>query len=178
MESADPAEVMAAIATCQFTCTAKIEAVQMDVGLIHQDMDKLCSRVTKTEQRIGQMEENVLEQWTALRTLQTKVKALEYRAEHAENRNRRNNLRIIGLPEGAEGGIRRALCRACCAFFFLMPASPPHYTMEKTHRVPPKPVPPEAPPRTFILRMLNFQDRTKFSVPPGCLVIYASKTTN
>lgn len=82
MESADSrlpwlAEVMAANATCQSTLTAKIKAVQLDVGLIRQD--KLCSRVTETEQQISRRKDEVLEQSAALRTLQTKVKALEYR---------------------------------------------------------------------------------------------------
>lgn len=97
------ADVMAAIATCQSTLTTKIEAVQLDMGLIRQDIDKLRSRATESEQRLSTTEDTMAEHGVALRTLQTKVKALEYRAEDAENRNRRNNLRIIGLPEGAEG---------------------------------------------------------------------------
>lgn len=82
--------------------TAKIEAVQLDVGLLQQDMDKLWSRVMETEHRVSTTEDEVLEHSVALRTLQTKVKALEYRAEDAKNRNRRNNPRIVGLAEGAD----------------------------------------------------------------------------
>lgn len=70
------AEVMAAIATCQSTLTAKIEAVQMDVGLLRQDMDKLRSRVAETEQRVSNTENTVAEHSAALHTLQTKGKAL------------------------------------------------------------------------------------------------------
>lgn len=45
-ESAPPSqlgfqEVMTAIATCQASLTNKIEAVQLDVGLIRQDLDKI-----------------------------------------------------------------------------------------------------------------------------------------
>lgn len=97
------AEVMTAIATCQSTPTAKIEAVQLDVSLMRQDLDRLRSRMMETEQRVGTAEDELLEHSTAIRSLQTKVKALEYRAEDAENRNRRNNLRIVGLPGGVEG---------------------------------------------------------------------------
>lgn len=42
-------------------------------------MDKFCSRVTETEQ-VSHTEDAVLEHNAALCTLQTKVKALEYRA--------------------------------------------------------------------------------------------------
>lgn len=94
---------MAAIATCQSTLPAKIEAVQLDMGLMQQDVDKLRSRMTETEQRLGTTEDDILEHSAAIQSLQTKIKALEYRAEDAENRNRRNNLRIVGLAEGAEG---------------------------------------------------------------------------
>lgn len=34
-------EVMAAISTCQAALTGKLEAVQMDIGLIRQDLDPL-----------------------------------------------------------------------------------------------------------------------------------------
>lgn len=94
---------MAAIATCQSTLTTKIEAVQLDMGLIRQDIDKIRSRVAETEQRLSTSEDTIAEHGASLRTLQTKVKALEYRAEDAENRKRRNNLRIVGLPEGQRG---------------------------------------------------------------------------
>lgn len=39
----------AAVATCQTALTSKIEAVQLDVGLLRQDIDKIRSRVTAAE---------------------------------------------------------------------------------------------------------------------------------
>lgn len=74
------AEVMAAIASCQSTLTEKIEDVQLDVGLLRQDMDKLRSRVMEMEQRVGPTEDDVMKQSAAIRTLQSKAKALKYRA--------------------------------------------------------------------------------------------------
>lgn len=93
---------MAAIATFQAALTSKIEAVQLDVGILHQDMDKVGSQPS-SERRLGQAEDTVSQHTTALRSLQTKIWALEYKAEDAENHNRKNNLRIVGLAEGAEG---------------------------------------------------------------------------
>lgn len=52
---------------------AKIEAVQMDVGLLLQVMDKLRTRVTESEQRVNNTEDMVAEHGNALHTLQTKV---------------------------------------------------------------------------------------------------------
>lgn len=75
----------------------------MDTGLIRQDLNKIRVRVVAAEQRVNRVENAVEENSSVIRTLQTKVKALEYRAEDTENRSRRNNLSIVGLPEGVEG---------------------------------------------------------------------------
>lgn len=75
----------------------------MDIGLIRQDLDKICTWLGAAEQRVGHVEDITGEHTTSIRTLQTKIKALEYRAEDAENRSRRNNLYIVELAEGAEG---------------------------------------------------------------------------
>lgn len=140
------ADLMVAIPTCQTTLTAKIEVVQLDVGLMRQDLDKLPTMVTENEQRLGQTEDDVMEHSAALQTLQTKVKALEYRVEDAENRNRRNNPWIIGLPEGAEGGSPTSFIEDLLRNLLPDARFSPHYRVEHAHQVPPQPGPPGAPP--------------------------------
>lgn len=152
-------EVMAAISSCQSVLTSKIEEVQMDVGLIRQDLDKIRTRVAETERRVGDVEDTVTDHAASIRALQTKVRALEYRAEDAENRSRRNNLRIVGLPEGVEGRSPALFIEELLRS--LLPAAQlsPHFAVERAHRVPSRPGPEGAPPRTFILRLLNYRDR-------------------
>lgn len=87
------------------------------------------------------------------------MKALEYRAEDAENRNRRNNLRIVGLPEGAEGGDPTSFIEGLLRDLLPEARWSSYFTVERAHRIPPKPGPPGSPPRTFILCLLNFRDR-------------------
>lgn len=97
---------MQAITGCQSslsTLTLKIDTVQLEVGLIRQDFDKIHQRVTETERRISDTEDAVRDHSASLHTLQVRVRSPESRAEDAKNRNRRNNLRIVGLPEGSEG---------------------------------------------------------------------------
>lgn len=55
-----------------------------------------------------------------LHTLKAKVKALESRAEDAENHNRRKNLYILGLPEGVKGSNPTAFTEE------LLPKLPPN----------------------------------------------------
>lgn len=142
-------EVMAAITSCQATLTNKIEAVQLDVGLIRQDLDKLCSRVSEVEQCVGQTEDTVMEHTASIRTLQTKVRTLEFNVDDDENRNRRNNLRILGMPEKAEELLRSLLPDAQFS---------PYFTMERAHQVPPVPGLPGSNPCTLIFHLLNFKD--------------------
>lgn len=60
------ADIMSAIALCQATLMSKIEAVQLDMGM-RQDVDKIRSWVTETEQRTGLTEDTVTEHSSAIR---------------------------------------------------------------------------------------------------------------
>lgn len=62
-------------------------------------METFRGHLTEAEQHIGDTEDTARDHTTELHTLRTKVKSLEFKAEDAENHNRRNNLRIIGVPE-------------------------------------------------------------------------------
>lgn len=141
------ASCQSAIALCQMTLTSKIEAVQLDLGCIRKDMDKVRSRLTTAEGRIGHVEDTVAEHDGVLRMLQSKMKTLKCRAKDAKNRFRRNNIHIIGLAEGAEGKNPRSLWRNSCAPFFPAAQLSSYFTVERAHRKPLQ----GAPPRTFIL---------------------------
>lgn len=77
---------------------------------LHSILDKLSSRVedntkriTETENRISDDEDRITTLENKLAELEQRVKILTDRAEDSENRSRRENIRIIGLKEGAEG---------------------------------------------------------------------------
>lgn len=151
--------LMQAIATCQTTLTGKIDSLHMDMGLIRKDMDKFRHRLTETEHRIGAAEDTLHDHTATLHTLKTKVKALELRAEDAENRNRRNNLRVVGLPEGVEGSDPTAFTENLLRSLLPQAQFSPFFVVERAHRMPASRGAPGAPPRTFIFRLLNFRDR-------------------
>lgn len=151
--------LMQAITGCQTTLTTKIEQMQSEMGLIRRDMDKYRDRLTEAERRVGDNEDVIRDHSASIRTLQVKMKTLESRAEDQENRNRRNNLRLVGLPEGVEGRDPEAYTEHLLRT--LLPQAPfsTHFAVERAHRMPSVRGPPGAPPRTFIFRMLNFRDR-------------------
>lgn len=113
----------------------------------------------EAERRVGETEDSIRDQRASIHTLQVKVKALESRAEDGENRSRRNNLRIVGLPEGAEGQDPTTFTEHLLRTLLPQAQFSPHFVIERAHRMPPVRGPPGSPPRTFIFRLLNFQDR-------------------
>lgn len=151
--------LMQAITNCQSTLTGKIEQMQLDISLIRRDMDTFRNRLSEAERRVGDAEDVLQDHTVSLRTLQTKIKALETRAEDAENRNRRNNLRIVGLPEGTEGAEPTSFTEKLLRELLPQAVFSDVFVVERAHRMPATRGPPGAPPRTFILKLLNFRDR-------------------
>lgn len=58
--SGDTARILEAITLCQTTLSSKIEKVEIDISLIHQDIHKLRERVTEMKCRIGHLEDEIL----------------------------------------------------------------------------------------------------------------------
>lgn len=91
-------------------CTASVNNLQVrfgglkeEVSLIRQDIQKIRERTTAAESRISELEDKLP---TLIRDSQSTTRlarATDTRAEDFENRLRRNNVRIVGLPEKVEG---------------------------------------------------------------------------
>lgn len=94
------AAILAATVASKTSLMAKIDYVAIDVGLIPQDLDKFRARISEVEDRVSGVEDLIRSDH---RTLQLQVRALQERAIDTENRLRRNNIRILGLPKRAEG---------------------------------------------------------------------------
>lgn len=137
----------------------KIDHVQTNVDFIRRDLDSFRGRMAEVEQRVSGTEDTVRDHSGDLHTLKARVKALESRAEDAENRNRRSNLRIVGLPEGAEGMDPTAFTERLLKDLLPGARFSPFFTIERAHRMPATRGPQGSPPRTFIFKMLHFKDR-------------------
>lgn len=101
----------------------------------------------------------VRDQGADIHVLNTKVKVLEARAKDAENLNRRNNLRVLGLTEGAEGTDPTAFAERLLQQLLPSACFSPFFMVERAHRIPSTRGPQGAPPRTFIFKLLHFRDR-------------------
>lgn len=134
------------------TLTGKVDHIQANVEFIRKDFDTFHGRITEVEQRVSQEEDTVHDHGADIHALKARVKTLESHAEDAENRNRRNNLRILGLPEGAEGMNPTAFIERLLQQ--LLPAArfSPFFTVERAHRISTTRGPQGTPPPNLYLQ--------------------------
>ncbi|KAJ1173775.1 hypothetical protein NDU88_005601 [Pleurodeles waltl] len=78
----------------------EIGAVSVRLGLLRAEYNKLVDRVKGVESGLEELRLSQPDLARQVDTLSDKVHTLEHRAE---GRNRRDNIRIVGLPEGTGG---------------------------------------------------------------------------
>ena len=88
----------------------------------------------------------------------TKIQTLEKNAEDAENRSRRNNIRLVGIPEKLEKGRMLDFLESWLREQIAPEGLSQHYALERAHRVPARPPVAGAPPRPIVARLLHFRD--------------------
>lgn len=153
--------VLQAIYGMRTEFSSKLDGVLLAINSIKNELTSCQNRITETEERISSAEDDVASLQRTARSLEEKVKALTSKLYSQGNRSRRSNLRLINLPESAEGG-------DACTFLEtwlpdavgLTPLASP-MIIERAHRLSgPKP-PGDGPPRPLILKFLNFKDKVR-----------------
>ncbi|KAJ1141927.1 hypothetical protein NDU88_008255 [Pleurodeles waltl] len=74
-------------------------------------------------------------------------------------RSLRNNLRIVGLPEGEEGVNPTQFIEESFRTMIAAQGSSTIFVIERAHRVPTHSPPPGAPPHPMVAQILNFRDQ-------------------
>uniref|UniRef100_H3B1C4 L1 transposable element RRM domain-containing protein n=1 Tax=Latimeria chalumnae TaxID=7897 RepID=H3B1C4_LATCH len=144
-----------------------VAEIREDISGIKSNLGVLSQRVTATESKLNKAESTLVEFGGRLDRME---EDLEYqsgysrdlwdRVQDLENRSRRNNIRILGVPEGAEGinisgpAFLLTLLRDC-----LPLPEAGDIEIERAHRMlGPKPGPDQCP-RPIIACFLRFRDR-------------------
>lgn len=95
--------MLEAITLCRTSLKAQIEEVTEDISLIRQDFQKLRDQVTETKTRLSTVENANPPLQSSSDCMQQQIHQILAKQDDMENRLRRCNLRLIGLPGGAEG---------------------------------------------------------------------------
>uniref|UniRef100_A0A8C5Q8A4 Uncharacterized protein n=1 Tax=Leptobrachium leishanense TaxID=445787 RepID=A0A8C5Q8A4_9ANUR len=139
----------------------KLGRLSTTIESVLSQLTSQTQRLTEVEERVSTLEDDVHPLKAQMDAQQSIIQTLTEKLDDLENRSRRNNLRIIGLPETVKG---RALQE--WAFNWL----PTHLgfdaldlplAVERVHRVGPDLNPQSGRPRVVIMRLLNFVDKSK-----------------
>lgn len=123
--------ILDAIANSKADLMLRIDHLASERTLIRHDMDTFRGRMSEAEDRIGTVEDVQGSHVAQLADLHTIVKMLSNKAEDAENRQRRNNIHVVGLPEGAEGPQPAIFAEQFFMKLLEMPAMPSTYVVER-----------------------------------------------
>lgn len=153
------ADVVQAIKEMEKRVTNKIDGV---ISAIKE----VTERVKEAEERISGAEDEIVQLKGQVKTLQSQMKTLTEKTDDLENRSRRNNLRLIGLPEKEEGNDGFAFLEKWLPKVLELDVNKP-LTLERAHRVGQIRANvndrsnrnTSAPPRTLIMRFLNFKQK-------------------
>uniref|UniRef100_A0A8C9XRJ6 L1 transposable element RRM domain-containing protein n=1 Tax=Sander lucioperca TaxID=283035 RepID=A0A8C9XRJ6_SANLU len=111
-------------------------------------------RIMEAETRISTAEDEIQTLKETIGKLESKTKNLTNKVEDLEGRSRRNNLRVLGLPEKVEGNDTCSFMEKWIAD--TLKITPP--VLERAHRVK-ESQSSTTYPRTIIIKCLNFKDR-------------------
>lgn len=104
MESAeDPVQAVDPDASTRPILMGCINHLLSECTLISHDLDKLRGQLTTVEVIISYVEDTSHTHGAHLLEFRDLVRSLQHRADDVEDRQRRNNIKVMGLREGAEG---------------------------------------------------------------------------
>uniref|UniRef100_H2ZUA9 L1 transposable element RRM domain-containing protein n=1 Tax=Latimeria chalumnae TaxID=7897 RepID=H2ZUA9_LATCH len=126
------------------------EGFKNDLQSLHTSVNNLGSKIKAAEARISQIEdENSLQDSQAIS-----------RIDDLENRSHRNNVRILGFPEGIEGNNPCAFLSKILPDLQGLDSAEP-LEIERAHRSLGQHPPPDKRPRAFIVKLLRYPTREK-----------------
>lgn len=136
---------------------SKFNTVIHSIQSIEGELKQYSGRLTEAEERLGAVEDDA----SALNKTTKQLRQQEAKMEDLENRSRRSNVRLIGLPENDQGKdactfLEKWIPEILGAGSFAAPLA-----IERAHRVPSGRPKPNAPPRALLIKFLNYKDKTK-----------------
>ena len=152
-------KILHAIANTKSTLQSKIDSVAAELGLLRADHASLSERVKTNEGTLVELQPAQKALQLQVDGLTNRVQVLENRAEDAEGRSRRNNVRIVGLPEKVEGNDMIVYLEEWVKTSVAVDGLSPFFALERAHWVPTRPPAPGRPPRPVIARLLHFRDQ-------------------
>lgn len=152
--------ILAAIANLKSDFSSKLDGILSAIENVRKDVNECAERVGEAEVRISTAEDSITNLQASVQALENKNKDLEEKVLDLEARSRRSNLRLVNLPEGAEGEDACAFLENWLPEALNLAPLRTALTLERAHRVGQKSTSNTAAPRTLIMKFLNYRDKT------------------
>ncbi|KAJ7322429.1 hypothetical protein JRQ81_018716 [Phrynocephalus forsythii] len=138
----------------------KLDRLSADMSAICRDVAQLQSHLDRLEQEARGWGLELATLRMENRSLSEYVRRMEGRCRSLENRSRRNNLRMLGLPEGAEGSDPLSFLQRTLPEMLALPAESRPLEVESARRVHGGVAwDPNGRPRPLVFRLLRFADK-------------------
>lgn len=96
-------QIMAAIQGCQNILIDHFGELKMEFSFMKQDMQKLRENAQAADHRIASLEDTVRPLDTAAQVTKKTLSEHTLKMADMKDRTRRNNIWLVGFPEGVEG---------------------------------------------------------------------------
>lgn len=160
METDGENVIMKAITDMKKEFSANFTGILTAVQDLKSNFNDFTNRLTEAEKRIGDTEDNVSTLQKQVAELQKQVTSLTVKTEDQENCSRRNNLRLINLPEGVEGRDAVTFLERWLLDTFGSDCFPYPLFIEQAHHLQQSRQDRNFP-RVLIMRFLNFKDKER-----------------
>uniref|UniRef100_H3AKH8 L1 transposable element RRM domain-containing protein n=1 Tax=Latimeria chalumnae TaxID=7897 RepID=H3AKH8_LATCH len=115
------------------TMATDVEVIKEDLSSLKHSMQKLNEHVSEMESHISNIEDDMHLELPGLEAITMKMDSLIEKLDDLENRSCQNNIRIIGVPEGAKAGNMKALVKNLITGSLNM-VWDPQFEIERAHR--------------------------------------------
>lgn len=141
------------------TYVIKLKRSKKSLSLMRQELQKAVERTTALEGRVSQVEDDIYPLQQEVKTIKDQLGRVIEKMDEIENRLRRDNVRVVGLPERSEGLNPIAFLEKWLIELFGRETFSPQFSIERAHRVPFKAPPPGGHRRSLLLKFLNYKDK-------------------
>ncbi|KAK7896592.1 hypothetical protein WMY93_021917 [Mugilogobius chulae] len=132
--------------------------IKRDLIVTNEAFSRQQQRLEAAEERISTLEDMLSNTTTDLQDSLKQLKVLQQKTDDLENRGRRKNLVLMGLPEKAEGPNPLKFVQNMLSKWLNINTDSP-IELERAHRIL-KPFPADGKPaRPLLIRFLRFQDK-------------------
>lgn len=138
--------------------TGDLKEIRRSLCSVDTKLSSLISRMTEVEDRVSRLEDEQASMKANPGAIKADIQTLTDRLATAEDRSRRNNLRFVGIPEGAEKGDTIAFLNELISTALDIDPPPGGIEMDWAHRIGTRPTAGDQRSRTIIARFLRYKD--------------------